>query len=104
MIIAHERMSFYAFISILNAFLRLGAILILPFFAMDKLQLYSILILAVSLLMRLLCSIYCKVNLRSANINFIGIRVCSKKWEVLLDGILQEALPIRTLMRDLILY
>ena len=67
-IIAHERMSFYAFISILNAFLRLGAILILPFFAMDKLQLYSMLILAVSLLMRLLCSIYCKVISKSAEI------------------------------------
>lgn len=69
-IIAHERMSFYAFISILNAFLRLGAILILPFFAMDKLQLYSMLILAVSLLMRLLCSIYCKVNFEECKYKF----------------------------------
>lgn len=60
LIIAHEKMSFYAYVSILDACLKLGVIFILPYFAIDKLKLYAALIVAVSLVIRFISSVYCK--------------------------------------------
>lgn len=58
-IVAHERMIAFAYVSILEVALKLGVaymILITPF---DRLILYSILILCVSLVIRLIYGIYC---------------------------------------------
>lgn len=59
-IIANERMSVYAYLSILDAILRLAIIFILPIIKIDKLIVYAVLVILVSLIIRSLNSIYCK--------------------------------------------
>ena len=59
-IIANEKMSIYAYLSILDAILRLAIIFILPFVNIDKLIAYAVLVILVSLIIRSLNSIYCK--------------------------------------------
>jgi hypothetical protein len=47
-ILAHEDMSIYAYVSIVEAILKLGIVFILKFILMDKLQLYGILVFVVT--------------------------------------------------------
>lgn len=58
-IVAHEKMSAFAYISILEAVLKLAVVYMLVVFSSDKLILYAFLILAVQLLIRLCYSRYC---------------------------------------------
>lgn len=58
-IIAHEKMSAFAYISILEAVLKLAIVYMLLFFSLDKLVLYAILILAVQLLIQFCYMYYC---------------------------------------------
>lgn len=58
-IIAHERMSAFAYISIIEAVLRLAIVYLLLAFSYDKLILYAFLTLAVQLLIRFCYSSYC---------------------------------------------
>lgn len=58
-IIAHEKMSAFAYISILEVVLKLAIVYMLVVFSFDKLILYSFLLLAIQLLMRFCYSIYC---------------------------------------------
>ena len=58
-IIAHERMSAFAYISILEAVLKLAVVYLLLVFPCDKLTLYAFLILLVQLLVRLCYGRYC---------------------------------------------
>jgi len=46
-IMAHEDMKLYAYISILEAFMRLGVVFLLQYIAWDKLELYGLLVLCV---------------------------------------------------------
>lgn len=62
MIIAHEKMSAYAFISILEAILKLAVALAIAISGSDKLKLYSMLMLAVAFFVRMSYGIYCKKN------------------------------------------
>lgn len=59
-IIAHEKMSAFAFISILEAVLKLSVALLLYFTILDKLELYAFLSLAVALIVRLVYGLYCR--------------------------------------------
>ena len=59
-IIAHEKMSAFAFISILEAVLKLSVALVLYLTLHDKLSLYAFLTLAVALLVRLTYGLYCR--------------------------------------------
>lgn len=59
-IIAHERMDFYAIMAIIEGMLRLGIAFLLSLFSIDKLILYGSLQLVVSILIRLINAIYCK--------------------------------------------
>lgn len=59
-IIAHEKMSAFAFISILEAVLKLTVALLLYFTILDKLELYAFLSLAVALIVRLVYGLYCR--------------------------------------------
>ena len=61
-IVAHEKMSAFAYISILEAVLKLAIVYMLVVFAFDKLILYAILILAIQILIRFCYSIYCNRN------------------------------------------
>ena len=58
-IVAHEKMSAFAYFSILEAVLKLAAVYMLVVFSYDKLILYAFLILAVQLLIRMCYSRYC---------------------------------------------
>ena len=57
-IIAHEKMSAFAYISMLEAVLKLAVVYLLVVFSYDKLILYAVLIVAVQLLMRFCYSYY----------------------------------------------
>lgn len=59
-IIAHERMDFYAIMAIIEGLLRLGIVFLLVISPIDKLIFYGILQLAVSVVIRLINAIYCK--------------------------------------------
>ena len=60
MIVAHEKMSAYAYISILEALLKLSVAILLMYSSFDKLKTYSVLMLAIAILVRLTYGVYCK--------------------------------------------
>ncbi|MBN1604006.1 MAG: hypothetical protein JW915_20515 [Chitinispirillaceae bacterium] len=59
-IIAHERMKAFAYIGIIEVVLKLVIVFALYFGRFDKLKLYAILVLSVSVIVRLLYGYYCK--------------------------------------------
>lgn len=61
-IIAHERMSAFAYISIFEAVLKLSVCYMLLISPWDKLIFYSILMVAVSIIIRITYSIYCNIH------------------------------------------
>jgi O-antigen/teichoic acid export membrane protein len=61
-IIAHERMSAYAYISIIDVILQLIIVFILVCFGFDKLKLYAVLGFCASSISRILTKMYCKRN------------------------------------------
>lgn len=58
-IIAHEKMTAYAYIGIFDAVLRLAIVLVLPFFTFDRLIVYSILVVVEALTVRIIYAVYC---------------------------------------------
>lgn len=73
LIVAHERMSFYAYTSILDVFLKLGNAYSLMWFGIDKLKLYSVNQLIISAIIVLTVMIYCRKQ-------FVRIRI-AKVWD-----------------------
>lgn len=61
-LIAHEKMSVYAYISILEAFLKLGIVYLLVIAPADKLIVYGILVFAVQLIICGIYQVYCRRN------------------------------------------
>lgn len=59
-LIAHEKMSVYAYISIVEAVLKLGIVYLLSISPFDKLIVYGVLIFAVQLLIRCIYQVYCR--------------------------------------------
>jgi O-antigen/teichoic acid export membrane protein len=59
-IIANERMSVFAYISIIDALLKLAVAFAVQYFDADKLELYAALILVVSLVVQLIYVLYCR--------------------------------------------
>lgn len=59
-LIAHERMDFYAIMAIVEGLLRLGIVFLLIISPTDKLIFYGILQLAVSIIIRSINAVYCK--------------------------------------------
>lgn len=70
-ILAHERMNFYAIISVIEGILKLFAALALVLFLSDRLVLYSIFLLIVSLLIRIIESIYCSRYFEECKLNLV---------------------------------
>lgn len=66
-IIAHERMSAFAYISIVEVSLKLIIIYLLMFSPYDKLIIYAILLLLVQISIRVIYSIYCKKHFEEAS-------------------------------------
>lgn len=70
-IIAHERMSAFAYISILEAIGKLAIAFLIVISPMDKLIFYAILICAVALIIRLAYGAYCKRYFEECTYHFI---------------------------------
>lgn len=66
-IIAHERMDFFAYTSILEAVLKLLIIYLLLVVSYDKLILYALLMLSVQFFVRFLYTVYCKRHFDECN-------------------------------------
>ena len=70
-IIAHEKMSAFAYISIFEAILKLLICYILIISPIDKLIMYSLLMLAVALLIRLVYGFYCARNFEECRYHIV---------------------------------
>lgn len=70
-IIAHEKMSVYAYFSILEVFLKLLIVYLLVISPWDKLVFYALLLLFVSVLMRFLYSFYCNRHFKESIYHFV---------------------------------
>lgn len=71
LIIAHEKMSAFAYISILEVLLKLIAVLSLFIIDYDKLIIYSILMLLVQIVIRIIYGSYCKKHFSESKYHFI---------------------------------
>lgn len=67
-IIAHEDMQIYAYISIVEALLKLGSVCVLSYVSFDKLELYGVLVLAVAVINSIMYIVVC--NRRYAECQF----------------------------------
>lgn len=64
-VMAHERMNFYAIVSVLDAVLKLVIVWLLPLFDMDKLILYGVLLMLINIFNFFIYFIYNKINFKS---------------------------------------
>jgi O-antigen/teichoic acid export membrane protein len=70
LIIAHEKMNVYAYVSIVEVTLKLIIVFLLVYFAFDKLILYAILIFGVTSFITLIYRIYCIRKFKEAKFTF----------------------------------
>jgi len=70
-IIAHEKMGAFAYISIIEVCLKLVAVYLLYVLFYDKLVLWAILLLIISLIIRLIYVIYCKCKFEECRFSFL---------------------------------
>ena len=70
-IIAHERMSAFAYISILEAVLKLAVVYMLLVSPYDKLATYAVLLVIVALVIRLTYGLYCKRHFEESRYRFV---------------------------------
>ena len=71
-IIAHERMSAYAIVSIIEAVLALAICFLLMVSPWDKLKVYAVLTLSVKVIIRLIYGIYCHINFKECKFKRTG--------------------------------
>lgn len=79
LIIAHERMQAFAYISIMEALLKLGVAGLIFFSIFDKLILYGLLICLTSLVVRFVYGYYCKRHFEESKYHFIYDKALLKK-------------------------
>lgn len=78
-IIAHERMSAFAYISVLDVLLKLGIVYLLLLFDADKLILYAVLMVIVQLAVRICYGWYCKRNFEETRIRLTWDKYLTKE-------------------------
>lgn len=69
-VIAHERMSFYAIMSVVDSVLKLAIVYVLAILGLDRLILYSLLLMSISIFDILLYIYYTKKNFRECRFTF----------------------------------
>ena len=74
-IIAHERMNVYTYMSILEVFLKLVIVFVLIWFNFDKLKFYAMLVSMVGLVCFVIYVIYCKKKFKECNFHFAWKKV-----------------------------
>lgn len=70
-IIAHERMGVYAYVEILNVTLKLLIVFLLTIVDFDKLKMYAVLVLMVSMIIMIVYRIYCMRNFSESHFRFV---------------------------------
>lgn len=91
-LIAHEHMSVYAYISLVEVFLKLIVTASLYFSTFDKLKSYSVLLVFVAIIMRLIYSLYCSRKFKECKYRFEINKECIKSmggfagWNLLGNG------------------
>lgn len=70
LIIAHERMSAFAYIGLLEVFLKLGVAFLLFLIPFDKLPVYAALLFIVSVIIRFVYAHYCNKHFKESHIQF----------------------------------
>ncbi|MGQ1911616.1 lipopolysaccharide biosynthesis protein [Marinifilum sp. RC60d5] len=78
-IISHERMKVYAYVSILEAILKLVVVYFLVLFSYDKLKLYAVLTFGVTLLITFVYRRYCKKKLQECTYSYYWNKALFKK-------------------------
>lgn len=78
-IIAHERMSAFAYISIIEVLLKLGIVYLLCLFEYDKLKLYAILLFATQFTIRLIYGKYCNKHFKEVKAKIIHKKTLFKE-------------------------
>lgn len=78
-IIAHENMKVYAYVSILEAILKLVIVYFLVVLAHDKLKLYGLLLMIVALVIRITYQLYCRRYYAESHFNWIFDKEMVKK-------------------------
>ena len=78
-IIAHERMSAFAYISIMEVMLKLAVVYMLLLSPFDKLASYAVLLVVVSLLVRLIYGIYCHRHFEESHYAFFYDKTLMKE-------------------------
>lgn len=71
LVIAHERLNVFAYVEILAAVLKLAIVLMLIFLPGDKLIVYGILTLSVSVIIAMIYRIYCIRNIKESRLHWI---------------------------------
>ncbi len=66
-IIANERFNFYAFSSVLDAVLRLLAVILIPYLEGDGLIIYGCLLLLIAMIIRIINGLYCSKNFKESH-------------------------------------
>lgn len=79
LIIAHEKMTVYAYIDIINAILRLVIVLLLPYIDYDTLITYAVLVLIVQFIYQYNCRSYCRRQFEEVKIHFVFDRHIAKE-------------------------
>ena len=78
-IIAHERMKVFAYIGVLDVFLKLLVVFLLVRSPMDKLVFYSLLLMLVALFIMVVYRYYCKRNFEDCNCKFVWDKLLLKE-------------------------
>lgn len=78
-IVAHEKMSTFAFISVFEVFLKLLLVTILAFVSYDRLVLYALLMLMVQIIVRSIYTKYCITHFEESNYHFVLDKILVKE-------------------------
>ena len=70
-IVSHERMNVFAYMSILEATLKLSVVFLLFWSPYDKLKTYAVLLLVVAIVIRYIYAVYCKRSFEECTYHFI---------------------------------
>ncbi len=93
LIIVHERMSFYAYTSVLEAVLKLGVVYLLSIAAFDKLIFYSSLICGLTLVLFIWYMLHCRKHFSESEYTFCWNSNTAKSmvqysgWSLLVNGV-----------------
>ena len=79
LVVAHEKMGVYAYLSLIDVFMKLAILYALSFFPFDKLETYSVLLMLAGFVTPVFNFIYCKKKFSEARFSFVWDRELIKQ-------------------------